>query len=95
MGYFPSNCRWITNQEQQNNKRNNRIITFNGKSQTISEWSRELNINEQTLRNRLKKENADIEKALTKPVNKNLSRNSGKLPMPPSLFVGVKGVELQ
>lgn len=77
-GYFPDNCQWITNEEQQLNKRNNRIITFNGKSQTISEWARELNINEQTLRNRLQKENVDIEKALTTPVNKNLSRRTSK-----------------
>lgn len=28
--YEPSNCRWITNQQQQLNRRNNRIISYNG-----------------------------------------------------------------
>ena len=33
--YTPSNCRWVTNQEQQNNKRDNVFLEFNGKKQTI------------------------------------------------------------
>lgn len=30
--YCPENCRWITNKEQQNNKRNNHIIEYNQKN---------------------------------------------------------------
>lgn len=43
-GYSPENCRWATRITQQNNKRNNRLLTHDGKTQTMSEWSRELNI---------------------------------------------------
>lgn len=52
-GYSPDNCRWVTMKEQQNNRRNNRLITYNGKTQTISQWSEEKNINKRTLIDRL------------------------------------------
>lgn len=42
--YEPGNCRWITNDEQQNNRRNNIKITYNGKTQTITQWANELGI---------------------------------------------------
>lgn len=42
--YEPNNCRWLTNDEQQNNKRNNILLTYNGKTQTITQWANELGI---------------------------------------------------
>lgn len=42
--YEPDNCRWITNAEQQNNKRNNNRISYKGEVKTLAEWCRELNI---------------------------------------------------
>ena len=38
--YEPSNCRWVTNQKQQNNKRNNVTLTYNGQTKNMSEWAR-------------------------------------------------------
>lgn len=38
--YEPSNCRWTTVYVQANNKNNNVLITKNGVSKTIGEWSR-------------------------------------------------------
>ena len=38
--YEPSNCRWVSNIEQQNNKRNNIFVDMNGETHTIAEWSR-------------------------------------------------------
>lgn len=43
-GYYPENCRWITNLKQQNNRRYNRIYEYEGRKQTIAEWARELNL---------------------------------------------------
>ena len=42
--YEPDNCRWITNTEQQNNRRNNKLIEYRGEIKTLAEWCRELGI---------------------------------------------------
>lgn len=44
-GYTPQNCRWTTSKEQSNNKRSNLEVTYNGKTQTLSEWCEELSLN--------------------------------------------------
>ncbi len=51
--YEPSNCRWVTMQVQQNNRRNNRMITYNGVTDTMANWSRNLDINYNTLQTKL------------------------------------------
>ena len=48
-GYSPDNCIWATPMEQGRNKRNNVLLTHNGKTMTQAEWSRELEIPQGTL----------------------------------------------
>ena len=63
--YCPENCKWSTNIEQQRNKRNNRIIKFNGEAHTLSEWSDITGINRHTISTRIDRLNWTIKKALT------------------------------
>lgn len=63
--YTPSNCRWSTRKEQCNNRRNNRVITYNGKTQTVQQWADKTGVNRSTLNSRINKLHWDVEKALT------------------------------
>lgn len=42
--YEPTNCRWATNLEQQRNRNNNCLITHNGETLCVSEWSEKTGI---------------------------------------------------
>lgn len=42
--YEPNNCRWATMQEQQNNRKDNKYITYNGETKTMAQWARKLNV---------------------------------------------------
>ena len=65
--YSPENCRWVNHHVQANNTRSNRLITFNGKTQTLSDWASEYNINYSTLFSRLYR-GWSIEESLLTPI---------------------------
>lgn len=65
--YEPSNCKWSTNKQQCNNKRNNHYISFNGKTQSLQMWADETGIDRSVIGYRLKK-GWEVEKALSIPV---------------------------
>lgn len=67
-GYYPENCRWATAVQQANNTRKTRLVSYNGKTQSISEWARELHIKQSTLSMRINKYGWSAEKALGKEV---------------------------
>lgn len=43
--YKPSNCRWATMEVQQNNKRNNHLLTYNGETLTVNQMARKYGLN--------------------------------------------------
>jgi hypothetical protein len=62
--YEPSNVRWANRVDQANNKRNNRLLTYNGQTKSISQWASELGITFHAIERRIKN-GWSIEKALT------------------------------
>jgi hypothetical protein len=66
--YEPSNCKWATWVEQNNNKTGIRKVTLNGEADTIANWCRRLGINRDTVSNRIHNLGWSYEDALTKPV---------------------------
>ena len=66
--YCPENCRWADIETQANNTRANKFIEYKGKKLSISQWSRELVINRNTLDKRLNS-GWSVEDALEKPIN--------------------------
>lgn len=64
--YEPSNCEWQTQEQQNNNTRRSRLITWNGKTQSIRDWAAEYNIGTRRLWERLKR-GWNMERALMTP----------------------------
>ena len=52
-GYSPENCRWASYKKQNNNKRTNHLLTYNGKTQDIAQWAEEIGINSSALYTRI------------------------------------------
>lgn len=71
LGYNKDNCYWVTNDVQSRNRINNINITWNGKTQCLLDWTKELfpNNSYSLLEYRLKK-GWNIEKILTTPAQK-------------------------
>lgn len=68
-GYSKANCSWASRKDQAINRRSTRWVTYNGRTQHMAEWSRELGIRQDTLTYRLN-HNWSVEKAFeTKVAN--------------------------
>jgi len=75
--YEPSNCIWASPIEQARNKTTTLKITYNGKTQTLKEWSEEVGIKYRSLVARLYSgwSNEDI---ITIPINSSKNHNKYK-----------------
>ena len=61
--YEPGNCRWVVPEIQGNNRRSNHLLTCDGVSLTLSEWSDVTGIKSTTLRERIRR-GWSVERAL-------------------------------
>jgi hypothetical protein len=68
-GYSPGNCIWATMKEQCLNRRSNHLVTIDGETKTITEWSNEYGINPRTVFGRIHRGRDPIE-SITTPVIK-------------------------
>lgn len=71
--YCPQNCRWVSRKEQSNNKRNNRLITHNGQTKTITQWAEENGLPYYVLKKRYDKLGWTFERAISEPINLKMS----------------------
>lgn len=65
--YEPGNCRWATSGEQGSNRRNNHLIAFDGRTQTLTQWAAEKGLKTHALLARITRHGWSIEMALNTP----------------------------
>ena len=66
--YEPSNCRWATSTEQNQNRRNMVMVTVGDETLCVAEWSRRFGVPHDTIWRRMNVMNWSAEKAVTTPV---------------------------
>jgi len=77
--YEAGNVKWSTKEEQDNNRRTNRRITYDGKTMTMTEWARSIGLSPKTLSTRIVDNGWTVEEALTTP--KGAKRGSKEVAM--------------
>jgi len=74
--YEPGNCKWATTKEQTRNYRRNVKITYQGRTQCVTDWAAELGLNSQRIFERLAR-GWPVEAALTIPKQMNHDKRRG------------------
>lgn len=63
--YSKSNCRWISQRKNLDNKRKTHRVSYNGHSLTVNEWSKKTGISAKLIRKRIFERQWEVERALT------------------------------
>lgn len=73
-GYSKGNCRWATQIDQANNRSSNRTYTHLGRTQTLSQWCRELDKNLSSVTGRMDLRGMTFEEAVNATSSKFVER---------------------
>lgn len=65
--YNKENCKWITDKKQARNRRNNKMLTYKGKTKCLAEWCEMLMLTSATVNRRLR-DNWSVKDAFEKPL---------------------------
>jgi hypothetical protein len=65
--YEPGNCRWATSEQQQNNKRTNRLLELDGRTKTVTQWAREVGLSSPETISRRLRDGWSVERAVRTP----------------------------
>ncbi len=71
-GYSPKNCYWATDREQTRNTRRNRLVEWNNRTQTATDWALELGASPHSLNTRFRR-GWSVERAMTTPFSSDTS----------------------
>lgn len=74
--YGPDNCRWLPDALQNRNKRNNRLLTFNGETKTVAEWAELRGLSRDLIGSRINRRGWPVERALTTPRHQQTHRGA-------------------
>jgi len=66
--YAPGNVHWALPKEQSRNRRDNRVLVFQGESRCLQEWAEQMGLDPRTLTKRLSS-GWSVDRALSTPVN--------------------------
>ena len=84
--YGPDNCCWATRHEQARNKRNNHLITAQGRTLALADWALELGCSHAAILGRMRR-GMPAEQAVTAPVPK---RPNSRLKEEDALYIREK-----
>ena len=59
-GYKPSNCRWATRREQVLNRKATRYVTWDGKTQCVTDWAKTLGVTQGALHHYARRHKIDV-----------------------------------
>ena len=76
--YSPDNCRWVTRQEQDNNRRRCIMICYQGRTQNLMQWCKELDLDYKLIYNRMFQSGMSFEKAVNTPLMESRSHKTNK-----------------
>jgi hypothetical protein len=68
-GHSKSNCFWGTRIGNANNRQTNMMVTYQGRTQSLADWSKELRVNHRTLWSRLHDRGYTTKEAFNLPLN--------------------------